>query len=105
MRRRDFVRFLPALSAGGTAFGDATLALAQEQGTLTRDTLIQAERIAGISFTDAQREMILPALQNYVQAMQAVRDMPVPAEVAPAMHFISDVRGSWALRRPGRKED
>jgi hypothetical protein len=104
MRRRDLVRFLPALSAGSTAFGDAALALAQGQGALTRDTLIQAERIAGISFTDEQREMILPTLQNYIQAMQAVRDMSVPAEVAPAMHFISDVRGVWTLKRPGRKE-
>jgi hypothetical protein len=104
MRRRDFVRFLPALSAGSTAFGDTALILAQEQEKLTRDTLIQAERIAGISFTDAQRDLILPALQNYVQAMQAVRNLSVPPEVTPAMHFLPDVRGTWTLKRPGRKE-
>ncbi|NWG12142.1 MAG: hypothetical protein HXY20_01255 [Acidobacteria bacterium] len=104
MRRREFIQFVTALTAGGTALGTAAAALAQEQGTLSRETIVQAERIAGLSFTEAQREMILPVLQSYVQNMQAVRAMPVPPLVAPATHFIADVDGAWTPRHPKHGE-
>ncbi len=99
MRRREFMQYVSALAAGETALGHAAAALAQEQGRLTKEVIIQAERIAGVSFTDAQRELILPVLQNYVQNMQAVRGMYLPPEVAPATYFISDVNGVWTPKR------
>jgi len=102
MRRRDFMQLATALAAGGTPLGNAAAGMAQEQGSLTRETLIQAERMAGVSFTDAQREMILPVLQNYVQNMQSLREMSVPPDVAPAMIFVPDLNGVWTTKRGKR---
>ncbi len=99
MRRREFMQYVTALAAGETALGQAAAALAQEQGKLTREAIVQAERIAGVSFTEAQRELILPVLQNYVQNMQAVRQMSLPPDLAPAMYFISDLNGVWTPKR------
>ncbi len=97
MRRREFVQFLSVLSAGGTVFGDAVLALAQEGQKVTKEMVIEAEELAGVHFTDAQRDLLLPNLQRYLQNIQKVREMSVPPEVAPATYFLSDTNGVWSL--------
>jgi hypothetical protein len=104
MRRRDFVNFLAAIPAGGTVFGNVALSLAQEEKKVTREMVLQAEEIAGLKFTDAQREMIIPTLRNYLQNIQKVREMPIPPEIAPAMIFIPDTQGVWKLNRKKRTE-
>ncbi len=104
MRRRDFVNLLAAIPAGGTILGDAVLSVAQEEKKVTRDMVIQAEEIAGLRFTDAQREMILPTLQNYLQNIQKIREMSIPPDIAPAVVFISDTQGVWKLNPKKRTE-
>lgn len=97
MKRREFVQFLSLLAAGGTIFGDTVLAVAQDEQKVTREMVIQAEEIAGVHFTDAQRDLLIPNLQRYLQNIQKVREMCVPPEVAPANYFISDTNGVWSL--------
>lgn len=104
MRRREFVQFLSVISAGGTIFGDAVSALAQEGKKITKEMVIQAEEIAGVHFTDAQRDLLIPNLQNYLQNIQKVREMSVPPEVAPALYFIPDTNGLWNLKPKKAKE-
>jgi hypothetical protein len=104
MRRREFVQFLSVLSGGGTIFGDAVLSIAQEGERVTREMVIQAEEIAGLHFTDAQRELLIPNLQRYLQNIQRVREMAVPSEVAPAMYFIPDTDGVWNLKAKKSRE-
>jgi hypothetical protein len=97
--RRQFVHFLSALSAGGTLFGNTFLLLAQEEKKVTKEMLLQVEQLAGIRFTDEQRELMIPTLETYLQNFQKIREMSVPPEVAPAMYFIPDTRGIWKLSR------
>jgi hypothetical protein len=104
MRRRDFVNFLAAIPAGGTVFGNAVLSLAQEEKKVTREMVVQAEELAGLKFTDAQREMIIPTLQNYLQNIQKLREMSIPPEIAPALVFIPDTQGVWKLNPKKRTE-
>ncbi len=104
MRRRDFVQFLSVLSAGGTIFGDAVLTLAQEGQKVTREMVIQAEEIAGLHFTDAQRDLLIPNLQRYLQNIQKVREMSIPPEIPPALYFIPDTNGVWSLN-PGKVKE
>lgn len=104
MRRREFVQFLSVLSAGGTIFGNAVLTLAQEGKKITKEMVIQAEEIAGVHFTDAQRDQLIPNLQNYLQNIQKVREMSIPPGVAPALYFIPDTDGLWSLKRKQVKE-
>ncbi len=105
MRRREFVQFLSVLSAGTTIFGDAVLAAAQEGTKVTREMVIRAEEIAGVHFTDAQRDLLIPNLQRYLESIQKVREMPVPSEVPPALYFIPDTDGVWNLNPKKAKED
>jgi hypothetical protein len=104
MGRRQFVRFLSALSAGETGFGSTLLLLAQEEKKVTKEMLLQAEQLAGLRFTDEQRELMIPTLETYLRNFQKIREMPVPPEVAPAMYFIPDTRGVWRLSR-GKEEE
>lgn len=98
MNRREFVHFLSVLSAGGSAFGNAALVLAQEGKKVTKEMLNQIEEMAGLKFTDAQRDLMIPTLENYLRNFQKIRDMSIPPEVAPAMYFLSDTRGTWTLQ-------
>jgi hypothetical protein len=104
MRRREFVQFLTVLSAGGTIFGNAVLAAAQEGQKVTKEMVIQAEEIAGVHFTDAQRDLLIPNLQRYLQNIQKVREISVPHEVPPAMYFIPNTDGVWTLNPKKVKE-
>jgi hypothetical protein len=99
MKRRQFVRFLTSLSAGNTAFGNAVLAQADGEKRVTRGMVIQAEELAGLKFTDAQRALLIPNLDNYLLGIQRIRELSIPPEVAPAIYFISDTRGVWMLNR------
>jgi hypothetical protein len=104
MGRRHFVRFLSALFAGGTVFGNTFLLLAQEEEKVTKEMLVQVEQLAGVRFTDEQRELMIPTLETYLRNFQKIREMSVPPEVAPAMYFIPDTRGVWKPSR-GKKEN
>ncbi len=99
MRRREFVQFLATVSAGGTMLSDAVLTLAQEGQEITKEMVIKAEELAGVRFTDSQRDLLIPNLQNYLRGIQRIREMSIPPEIAPAMYFISDTRGVWSLNR------
>ena len=52
-----------------------------------------AERISGLSFTDAQRELMLPDLQDRQEEFAALRAMHLPNDLAPALHFDPRVGG------------
>jgi hypothetical protein len=97
MRSREFVQFMAAVSAGGTYFGNTVLMMTRDGKRVTRNMVRQAERLTGIRFTPGQREMMVPALQNCVESIQAIRNLSIPAEMAPALYMLTDTSGIWSL--------
>ncbi|MBE0595127.1 MAG: amidase, partial [Gemmatimonadales bacterium] len=85
--RRKFVAYLTGIGLGGTAFPAALWALAQEQGKINRETVACAEEIAGLEFTDAERDMMLEGLNSNREAYGKLRAISIPNEVAPALRF------------------
>ena len=85
--RRTFVAYLTGIGLGGTAFPAALWALAQEQGKISRETVACAEEIAGLEFTDAERDMMLEGLNSNREAYGKLRAISIPNEVAPALRF------------------
>jgi len=79
--------FLTGLGLGGTAFPAALWALVQEQGTITRQTVACAEEIAGLQFTDAERDQMLRGLNANLEAYGKLRAISIPNEVVPALRF------------------
>jgi Asp-tRNA(Asn)/Glu-tRNA(Gln) amidotransferase A subunit family amidase len=54
---------------------------------ITREHIAAAERLAGLSFTDAERELMAEALQRQLAAYEQLRSVPIPNSVPPALSF------------------
>lgn len=81
--RRGALGLLAAAGAGGIA----AAARAQEPAPVTAETLSGAERIAGVSYTDAEREQMLAGLETWISRAEALRAMEKPNSLAPALTF------------------
>ena len=103
--RRTFMGYLTGIGLGGTAFPAALWALAQDQGTITRATVACAEEIAGLEFTDAERDLMLEGLNNNREAYGKLRAISLPNEVSPALRFdpLLPGRTPALVRRPRRR--
>jgi Asp-tRNA(Asn)/Glu-tRNA(Gln) amidotransferase A subunit family amidase len=81
--RRGALGLLAAASAGGIA----AAARAQDAAPVSADTLAGAERIAGVSYTDAEREQMLAGIEGWISRAEALRAMEKPNSLAPALTF------------------
>jgi len=54
---------------------------------ITKETIASAEQIAGLSFTDEQREMMVDALRRQQRAIEALHRIPLDNAIAPALVF------------------
>jgi hypothetical protein len=104
MGRRDFVQFVSVLSGGGTVFGNAILTLAEEGARVTREMVCQAEAITGMKFSDAQRDILVPTLQDYLLNLQRIREICLEPEIAPSLCFLSETQSIWMLNRGKSRE-
>ncbi len=84
--RRRFVAWASALGLTGTAL-PAHLWAAAERGPITKQVLAEAEKLAGLEFTDAERELMLEGLAELQEDYAAIRAVPLPNSVAPAFRF------------------
>lgn len=85
---------LGAAAAGGTAALAEAAGLAPAEAAepaaaagLDRATLAAAERVQGIAFTDAQRDLMLQDLSEQLAGLAQAREVPLDNGVAPAFHF------------------
>jgi Asp-tRNA(Asn)/Glu-tRNA(Gln) amidotransferase A subunit family amidase len=69
------------------------------EGEISLADMAAAERIAGISFTDAQRAAILGNVRGLPKAFEAIRAKPIPYTVEPPTHFVPLGGGSIAGAR------
>jgi Asp-tRNA(Asn)/Glu-tRNA(Gln) amidotransferase A subunit family amidase len=85
--RRSFMAYFSAAGLGGTLFPGVLWAKAQEAPTLTAEILEDAEKVAGLEFTDDERELMLQGLERNLRAYEALRETPIPNGVPPAILF------------------
>jgi len=85
--RRRFLAYFSSIGLGGTLFPGVLWALAQQGREVTREMIAQAEAIAGLSFTDEQREQMLRGLNQNVQSYTRIRQVELPNAVPPALRF------------------
>jgi Asp-tRNA(Asn)/Glu-tRNA(Gln) amidotransferase A subunit family amidase len=97
--RREFLSAaallpLASLAAAGSL---APAAVAADDAALSADTLREAERLAGISFTDAERTQLLRTLGE-LRELFAARGAAgaLPNELAPAEAFFAELPGAAA---------
>ena len=59
----------------------------RSEGTLNADDVAAAERLAGVSYTPAERQMIVDTIESQLAMLEARRTFVPDNEVAPAMVF------------------
>lgn len=116
--RRHFMAYCSSLGLGGTLFPGVLFARVAEDEPITTEIIAQAERIAGVTFTEAQRAMMVEDLTGNLEGYRAIRALSMPNSVGPALVFDPRVGGErppagearlqWEPRpveRPAREED
>ena len=91
--RRGFMAYMSALGLGGTVFPGVLWAHMQARGEITSEIVADAGAVAGLDFTDAERDMMLADLNLNLEAYEALRQVQVPNHVTPAVQFNPALRG------------
>ena len=87
VRRRTVLKGLAAVGAGSVAFRRALSAQAAQAGAVTPEMVAQAEWIAGLKLTDAEREEVAKSVRSSLDRFEALRKCEVGYDVAPALQF------------------
>ena len=85
--RRGFLGFFAAAGLGGTLFPGVLWAKTQEAGAVTAEVIADAEKVAGLAFTDEERAMMVRGLNQNLESYKALRAQPIPNSVPPAVLF------------------
>ncbi len=102
--RRSFMGWFSAAGLGATLLPGVLWAQAQQKGTITKELVADAEKVAGLTFTDEEREMMVRGLQQDLESYQKLHERPIPNSVAPAVIFdpMPPGRAYPSERRPFR---
>lgn len=85
--RRAFLGLLPGASFGTLARRPALQAQTPAATDITTATIAEAERVAGLRFREAQREMMLEGVTQNLERYEALRKLKLGNALPPAYHF------------------
>ena len=85
--RRGFMAYMGALGLGGTLLPGVLWAQVRERGEITSEILEDASAVAGLEFTEEERDLMVEGLTRNLDAYEALRELPVPNHVTPAVQF------------------
>ena len=85
--RRNFLGYFSSIGLSGTLLPGVLWAQAQQAPKVTKEMVAEAEKIAGLEFTDAQREEIVKGLDTNLANLEQLRATPLPNSVSPALLF------------------
>ena len=91
----DVAHQLWAEAAPGAA-GEAPVSL----DPITKEQIIAAENVLGLSWRDQDRDMMLRTLQNALSGYTALHAIPLPNSVPPAFRFDPVPVGKVAVGQP-----
>lgn len=85
--RRAFVAYFGSLGLGSSLFPGVLWAQAAAGAEITRETIACAEEIAGLQFTDEQRDLMVDELRRQREQLDELHAIPLPNSLPPAIHF------------------
>jgi Asp-tRNA(Asn)/Glu-tRNA(Gln) amidotransferase A subunit family amidase len=105
--RRRFLKTATLLS-GSAVFSRALFSLAEGEAAVTTDLVKQAEWVSGLSFTDAERQLMLNDLNDIVSGTKKLREVALDNSVPPAFLWRPLVpppalQAGTAMDRPKKK--
>jgi Asp-tRNA(Asn)/Glu-tRNA(Gln) amidotransferase A subunit family amidase len=104
--RRQMLKSLAAAGVGTAVFQRALAADAEQAAAVTAEMIQQAEWVAGINLSDSERKDLAKSLTQIVRDIRAVRNVPVPYDVPPALVFDPAPwlpKDTGRLRNPARQ--
>lgn len=87
------LQVIGGVGVGSVVFGRAMVAMAEQHGAVTAETIRQAEWIAGLDLTDEKRELMLEGLNESLDGYDILRKTPLDNAVPPAVAFDPDPNG------------
>ena len=85
--RRAFMQYFAGLGLGSTLLPGVLWAKVAAGEDVTPATIASAEELAGVSFTDEQRTMMVEDLKDQTKQIQALHKIPLTNDVLPAVQF------------------
>jgi Asp-tRNA(Asn)/Glu-tRNA(Gln) amidotransferase A subunit family amidase len=118
--RRAFLAYFSSIGLGTSLLPGVLWAQSrQDPGRVTKAMIADAEKIAGLAFTDEQRDKMVRGVNSIARSIDQIHAVPLANPVPPALHFdpvlpgmkFSARRGPMRLserpvvKRPARLED
>ena len=85
--RREFLTYFSSLGLGASLLPGVLWTKVANGADITKETIAAAEEIAGVSFTDDERAMMVRNLNNMKQSIDALHKTAIDNSVAPAIVF------------------
>ena len=85
--RRAFIGYFSALGLGSTLLPGVLWAAVARGAEITAQSIAAAEEIAGVHFTDAQREAMVKDLQQQREQIDQLHAIPLDNATPPAVQF------------------
>ena len=85
--RREFLAYFSSLGLGASLLPGVLWGKVAAGADITKETIAAAEEIAGVSFTDDERAMMVRNLTNQKQAIDALHKIPLDNSIAPVLVF------------------
>lgn len=85
--RRNFLTHCSALGVAGTLLPGVLWAKVVEGTEITAASVAAAEEIAGVQFTEAEREQLVEGLRRQAASLALLHQVVLPSDVAPAISF------------------
>ena len=83
--RRAFMTYMSGLGLGSTLFPGVLWAKVERAVDISTLHIVAAEELAGVKFTDAQRELMVEGLKQQVQSIEMLHKQVLDNAVAPAV--------------------
>jgi Asp-tRNA(Asn)/Glu-tRNA(Gln) amidotransferase A subunit family amidase len=101
--RRKFAALCAGIGVAGTALPKLLWAEIEETGGVSREALIGAEEVAGLEFTDDERQLMLSGLDDLREDYVKLREIAIDNSVSPALHFNPVLPGMDLPSQPPRR--
>jgi hypothetical protein len=100
--RRAFMTYFGGIGLGSTLLPGVLWARLNGGAELTVVTIAAAEEVAGLNFSDEQRELMLADLRDQRDQIERIHRVPLSNSVSPAIHFDPVVAGVRLPEGSGR---
>ncbi|HEY0970905.1 MAG TPA: amidase family protein [Gemmatimonadales bacterium] len=85
--RRAFMAYFGSLGLGSTLLPGVLWARLAAGADITKETIACAEELAGLTFDETEREMMVEGLRSQARTIAALHEVELPNSVSPAIVF------------------